>query len=213
MRKIAIITIVVLGFNIAQVSAQGIKDFINERLSFGLKLEGNGTTFLLSDMPETKSEVSFGGAFGGFLKIDLSEHFAIQEDILCSYFSSYFEQNGIKDTYEYFGMEVPIYLMGQRKTMSGGRFYCGVGPYFGMGFLAKLKEKDINLYKKYNGSDPFIKRMTFGGAVQVGYELVNGLQVNASYKIGTNILDAQKGVSSMLPSTVSLGIGYRFLCF
>ena len=210
MKKIAIITIVVLGFNITNVNSQGIKDFINERLSFGLKLEGNGTNFLLSDMPTVKSEMGFGGTFGGFIKIDLFEHFAIQEDILYSYFSSEFKQNSIADTYEYFGMEVPIYFMGQWKTASGRRFYVGVGPYFGMGFTAKLKDKDIDLYKKYDGNNPFMKRMTFGGAAQIGYEFKSGLQMNASYKIGTNMLDANKDASSMLPSTVSAGIGYCF---
>ena len=209
MKKIAIITIIVFGFSITKINAQSVKTFIQERLSFGLKLEGNGTNFLLSDMPTTKSEMGFGGTFGGFLKIKLSEHFAIQEDILYSYFSSDFKQNSVVDTYEYLGMEVPVYFMGQWETASCGRFYVGVGPYFGMGFTAKLKDKDIDLYKKYDGA-PFMKRMTYGGAAQIGYEFKSGLQINTSYKIGTNILDANKDASSMLPSTISVGIGYCF---
>jgi len=210
MKKIAIITIIVLGISITKVNAQSVKTFLQERLSYGLKLEGNGTNFLLSDMPTVKSEIGFGGTFGGFLKINLSEHFAIQEDILYSYFSSELKQNGVTDTYEYFGMEVPIYFMGQWETASCGHFYVGVGPYFGMGFAAKLKDKDIDLYKKYDGNAPFMKRMTYGGAAQIGYEFKSGLQINTSYKIGTNMLDANKDASSMLPSTVSAGIGYRF---
>ena len=199
-----------MGLGVASISAQGLKHFLEERLSGGLKLEGSGTNFLLSDMPNTKSELGFGGTFGGFIKIDLSENFAIQEDILLSYSSSKLKQNNIEDTYEYLGMEVPIYFMGQWKTVFGGRFYGGVGPYFGMGLQAKLKDSDIDLYKKQNGNDPFFKRINLGGAAQIGYELPSGLQFNAGYKIGANALDAGKDDSKMLPQTINLGIGYRF---
>ena len=210
MKKIILSVVLIIGLGVVNTNAQGLKSFLNERFSGGLKLEGNGTNFLLSDMSNTKSEVGFGGAFGGFIKIDLSENFAIQEDILFSYFSSKLKQNEVEDTYEYFGVEVPIYFMGQWKTASGGRFYGGVGPYFGLGFQAKLKDSDINLYKKYEGNDPFLKRINFGGAAQIGYELPNGLQFNASYRIGANALDRGKDDSKMLPQTISLGLGYRF---
>jgi hypothetical protein len=210
MKKIILSVALIISLGVANTSAQGLKNFLEERFSGGLKLEGNGTNFLLSDMSDTKSEIGFGGTFGGFIKIDLSENFAIQEDILFSYSSSKLKQNRVEDTYEYFGMEVPIYFMGQWKTASGGRFYGGVGPYFGVGFQAKLKDSDIDLYKKQDGNDPFLKRINFGGAAQMGYELSNGLQFNASYRIGANTLDAGKDDSKMLPQTISLGLGYKF---
>ena len=210
MKKIILSVALIMGLGVANMSAQGLKSFLDERFSGGLKLEGNGTNFLLSDIPGTKSEIGFGGTLGGFIKIDLSKNFAIQEDILFSYSSSKLKQNGIEDTYEYLGIEVPIYFMGQWKMASGGRFYGGVGPSFGMGLQAKLKDSDIDLYKKLDGNDPFLKRVNFGGAAQIGYELSNGLQFNASYKIGANALDAGKDDSKMLPQTISLGLGYRF---
>jgi len=209
-RKVLVLAVILVGFCAAQVNAQGLGNFLKERLTGGLKIEGNGTSFILSDMPGAKSEMGFGGTFGGFVKLDLSKNFAIQEDFLFSYSSSKLKQNGVEDTYEYFGMEVPIYFMGQWNTASGGRFYAGVGPYFGIGFQAKLKDSDTDLYKKYDGNDPFMKRLTFGGAAQIGYELSNGLQFNASYRIGANALDAGKDDSKMMPQTVSLGVGYRF---
>ena len=210
MKKIILLVALVMGLGVVNVSAQGLKSFLDERFSGGLKLEGNGTNFLLSDMSNTKSEMGFGGTFGGFIKIDLSKNFAIQEDILFSYSSSKLKQNGEEDTYEYFGVEVPIYFMGQWKTTSGGRFYGGVGPYLGIGFQAKLKESDVDFYKKYDGNDPFLKRFNFGGATQMGYELPNGLQFNISYKIGVNALDSGKDDSKVLPQTISLGLGYKF---
>ena len=210
MKKIILSAALVMGLGVVNMNAQGLKSFLDEKFSGGLKLESNGTNFLLSDMPDAKSELGFGGTFGGFIKIDLSENFAIQEDILFSYSSSKLKQNRIEDTYEYFGIEVPIYFMGQWKTASGGRFYGGAGPYFGIGIQAKLKDSDIDLYKKQDGNEPFLKRVNFGAATQVGYELPNGLLFNASYKIGLNALDAGKDDSKMLPQTVSLGLGYRF---
>lgn len=209
-KKVLVLTVVVMSFCATQVNAQGLGNFLRERLTGGLKLEGNGTNFQLSDMPNAKSKIGFGGTFGGFVKIDLAKNFAIQEDILFSYSSSKFTQNGVEDTFEYFGVEVPIYFMGQWTIPLGGRLYAGIGPYFGIGFQAKLKDADIDLYKKYDGNDPFMKRINFGGAALIGYELPNGLQFNASYKIGVNALDAGKDDSKMMPQMVSLGVGYRF---
>jgi len=208
--RILVLAVVIMGVCNIQTNAQGLGNFLKERVTGGLKLEGSGTNFILSDMPGVKSEMGFGGTFGGFIKIDLAKNFAIQEDILFSYSSSKLTQNGVEDTYESFGVEVPIYFMGQWNTATGGRFYAGVGPYFGMGFSAKLKDSDIDLYKKYDGNDPFMKRMTFGGAAQIGYEFSNGLQINASYRIAANALDAGKDDSKMMPQAASIGIGYRF---
>ncbi|WP_300704490.1 outer membrane beta-barrel protein [Bacteroides sp.] len=103
-----------------------------------------------------------------------------------------------------------MYAMGQWNTSTGGRFYAGVGPYFGMGLSAKMKDSDIDLYKKVNGETP-MSRMVVGGAAQIGYEFNFGLQINATYKLGiTNSLDSMKDDAKMNSQTVSLGIGYRF---
>ena len=100
--------------------------------------------------------------------------------------------------------------MGQWNISFGGRIYGGVGPYFGYGFSAKLKDSDIDLYKKKDGETP-MKRMTTGVAAQIGYEFPCRLQINASYKMGmTNSLDAGSSNSKMRPYSASLGIGYRF---
>lgn len=205
MKKIVLIFTIVM-VAIASANAQG---FLS-KLKLGIKAEGNYSGFILSDMDNVKSTMGVGGSVGTFIKLNLTKHFAIQEDIMFTYASSELKQDGIKDTYQYFGAEVPIYLMGQWGTLSGGRIYGGVGPYFGMGFSAKLKDSDINLYKKVDGETP-MKRMTAGAAAQIGYEFFFGLQINASYKIGfTNALDAGSNDSKMLPHAASLGIGYRF---
>lgn len=212
MKKVVITVVCALVVGFTQVNAQssGFVGGLMDKLSFGVKAEGNMSNFILSDMSDIKSKMGIGGNIGGFIKFDISKNFAIHEDILFSYYSSEIEQNGSKDTYEAFGIEVPIYAMGQWNTFTGGRFYAGVGPYFGMGLSAKMKDSDINLYKKVNGETP-MNRLVVGGAAQIGYEFSFGLQINATYKLGiTNSLDSMKDDAKMNSQTVSLGIGYRF---
>jgi len=192
------------------INAQNLVTKLKEKLTLGIKTEANYSNFILKDMPNTQSDMAVGANVGTFIKFNISQNFAIQEDIMFTYASSDFTQNGAKDTYQYFGAEVPIYLMGQWNTRSGGRFYGGVGAYFGLGFSAKFKDNDLDLYKKYDGNKPFMKRFSNGLAAQLGYEFSNKIQINASYKLGFNILDAEKNNSKMLPQSVSLGIGYSF---
>jgi len=208
--KKTVLTFTIIMVGIVSVNAQGLMSLIKSKVSIGVKGEGNYSGFILSDMDNTKSTMGVGGSGGVFIKFNISKNFAIQEDILFSYQTSKLEQDGVEDTYEYIGAEVPIYLMGQWGTLSGGRIYGGVGPYFGYGFSAKMKDGNVNLYKKIDGETP-MKRMTAGAAAQLGYEFPFGLQINASYKIGfTNALDAGSSDSKMLPHSASLGIGYRF---
>lgn len=208
MKKSAVIVaLFFMGF--ISVNAQGLMGYLKSHLELGVKGETNYSGFLLKDMDGVKSEMGIGGNVGTFIKLNISEHFAIQEDILFSYQSSKIKQNGSEDTYQYFGTEVPIYLMGQW-NVSGGRFYAGAYPYFSLGLSAKMKDADIDLYKKADDERP-MKRLSNGLAAQIGYEFSNKIQLNASYKIGLgNTLDADEDLYKMVPHSVSLGIGYRF---
>ena len=73
-RKVLVLVVVAIGFCTTQANAQGLGNFLKKRLTGGLKLEGSGTSFMLSDMPGTKSEMGFGGTFGGFVKLNLSKN-------------------------------------------------------------------------------------------------------------------------------------------
>lgn len=207
MKKIVMVITGLLIVGLTQVNAQSS---IFDKLSFGVKAEGNASNFILSDLDNTKMKIGVGGSVGGFIKFDISKNFAIQEDILFSYLTSEWEQEGVKDTYQSLAVEVPIYAMGQWSLPSGGRIYAGIGPYFAMSVKAKLKDSDLDLYKKIDGETPFT-RMTAGGAALIGYEFNFGLQVNASYRLGLiNSLDSKKDDAKMNSQVVSFGIGYRF---
>lgn len=207
MKKIVMVITGLLIVGLTQVNAQSS---IFNKLSFGVKAEGNASNFILSDMDNTKTKIGAGGSIGGFIKFDISKNFAIQEDIMFSYLTSEWEQNGVKDTYESLAVEVPIYAMGQWSLPTGGRIYAGIGPYFAMGVKAKLKDSDVDLYEEIDGETPFT-RINAGGAALIGYEFNFGLQINASYRLGLiNSLDSKKDDAKMNSQVVSLGIGYRF---
>ena len=198
----------VLGIGATQLHAQ-------TTISGGVKAEANLSNFILDDMPNTKSNMGFGASLGGFMKVGFSEHFALQPELLFHFKSSEMENkiSGAKTDYQYWGMEIPVYAVGQI-NLGNGKGYLGVGPYVGLGFDARHKASgapDLELYKEYAGQDSAMQRWDFGGGAMLGYEFANGIQINAGYKIGfIDALNAGKDNATMLNQTVSLGLGYRF---
>lgn len=198
MKKVVLGIMVILGIGTTQVNAQNI--------SFGAKAEANMSNYLLSDMGGNSSKMKVGATLGGFAKFDITQNFAIQPELLLHYQNSEWKEDGKKRDLEYWGMEIPVYAMGQWYTANDNRFYVAAGPYIGMGFNAKLKDPDFKLYK-----NDVMRRFDMGVGAQVGYEFANGIQINASYKIGfIDSLDEMKDDATMLPQRISLGVAYRF---
>lgn len=197
MKKIVLGVLLLIGMGTSQINAQLI--------SGGVKAEANMSNFLLSDMKGMSSKMGVGVSVGGYAKIDVIRNFALQPEMLFHFQNSKMEQkNGKKRSFEYWGIEIPVYGVGQWYTSSGDRFYVGLGPYVGYGFNAKFDKPKQKLYK-----DDTLKHWDFGFKVMVGYEFTNKIQVNAGYKIGIiNAID--KGDGKMLPEVISLGVGYRF---
>ena len=199
MKKAVVGFMLILGMGTAtQVSAQ--------KITAGVKAEGNVSNFILSDMSGSKSNMGFGATVGGFAKFDITRGFAIQPELLVHYQNSEWKEAGVKRDYEYWGVEIPVYAMGQWYTPSNNRFYAGVGPYVGVGLDARFKNPTEKAYK-----EDILQPWDFGFGAQLGYEFTNGIQINASYKIGiVDALDKGKDDATMLPQRISLGIGYRF---
>ncbi|MDR0363843.1 MAG: PorT family protein [Bacteroidales bacterium] len=198
MKKVILSLALIIGVGATQINAQSITG--------GIKADANLSNFIVSDMPLTESEMKFGATLGGFLKFDIVKNFAIQPELLFHFQTSTIKTVFIKQDYQYWGMEIPIYAMGQWYTRADHRFYVGVGPYVGFGFDAKYKDPEMKLYK-----NDIHQPWDFGFGAQLGFEFANGLQFNAGYKIGIiDALDIGKAHATMLPQKVSLGIGYRF---
>lgn len=178
-------------------------------ISYGVKAEANMSNFLLSDLDNQSSTMKLGPTLGGFMNIGLHENFSIQPEVMFFYRNSKMETGTAEDDFRQWGMQVPVYFLGQTYTNSG-KFYAGVGPYLGLGFDARYKDADINLYKKVN-DEADMNRWDFGLGALVGYEFQNGIQINAGYQLGlVDQLDALKDDASKRTQTVSLGVGYRF---
>ena len=203
MKKLMIAVSLILGIGLTQVSAQNV--------SFGIKADANVSNFILSDLEPMKSKLGFGASLGGFRKIDLSQNFAIQPELLLHFKSSTSEIGHSEDDFRYWGAEIPVYALGQWNCGTG-RMYAGVGPYAAVGFSAKYDDSDFDLYEKIGTTDEAtLRRFDFGFGATFGYEFGNGIQINAGYKIGVlNAMDAGRDNASMFPQTVSLGLGYRF---
>ncbi len=203
MKKIVLTVAVVLGLGLTQVNAQVI--------SGGIKANANMSNFLLSDMGSTESNMKVGASLGGFMKMEFSENFALQPELLFHYKSSEMKLGSNKTDYEYWGAEIPIYAVGQM-AMGNGKGFIGVGPYVGFGIDAKYKTGDMDLYEKDKVTDKaYLNRWDFGVGVMLGYEFNNGFLVNAGYQMGLiDNLDANKDNATMRNQTISLGVGYKF---
>lgn len=178
-------------------------------VKFGLKVEGNFSSFVLKDLDKQASTMKIGPNLGGFMNIELHKNFAIQPELSFFYRQSDMKVEGVKDEFQQWGMQIPIYFLGQAYTNSG-KFYGGVAPYLGLGFDARYKDADIDLYKKVKNERP-MNRWDFGLGALIGYEFNNGIQINAGYQIGLiDQLDALKDEATMLNQAITVGIGFRF---
>lgn len=176
---------------------------------YGVKADANMSNFLLTDLDNQSSTMKLGPALGGFMNIGVHQNFSIQPEVMFFYRNSKMETGNVEDDFRQWGIQVPVYFLGQTHT-GNGKFYGGVGPYLGFGFDARYKDADKDLYKEVNDKTD-MNRWDFGLGALVGYEFNNGVQINAGYQIGLlDQLDALKDDATMRAQTVSLGIGYRF---
>lgn len=202
MKKIILSLALIIGLGVMNTNAQ-----VDKKISFGVKTDANLSSHFLSDLDAYKSKLGFGVSLGGFAKFDFHENFAIQPELLVHYKTSKMEtkQGGDEADFEYWGLEIPVYAVGQMNLWNG-RGYVGIGPYVGLGLNAEME--DVDQYDKVLGKTP-MQRFDFGAGAMVGYEFKFGLQINAGYKVGfINALDDLDG--KMLNQTISLGLAYRF---
>ena len=208
MKKIVLSVALAIGLGVANISAQTV--------SGGIKAESNTSGFILNDMDNMKSKLGFGATIGGFGTIEFNKNFAFRQEMLLHYKNSVMEEKttGIEMDYQYFGVEIPMYAIGQLE-MGSGKGFVGIGPYVGFGIDARYKTNgadDIKLYDKIgNTNKSNMQRMDIGAGLLLGYEFSNKLQINAGYKVGfLDALDSGKKNATMLNHTINLGLAYTF---
>lgn len=213
--KLAVIILAFLSCYLEMKAQNEIQEQnIGGKATWGIKLETNMSNFFISGTSVLDSGMRPGFSGGAFLNVELSGNFSLQGELMYHYKTSVFNRENIKGRFLYWGMDLPVYAMYQIKMAKESRFYTGIGLYGDFGFSSKLKRgtKTIDLYEKGQISEiSAMKDTNVGLGVIIGYEFTSGLQINAGYKIGIkNILDSNSNTISLRPSTVSLGIGYRF---
>ena len=202
MKRIFLSAVLLIGLGVAQMSAQNVTG--------GLKVEANTSNFILSDMDGIKSKLGIGVTVGGVGTIEFNDKFAFRPELLLHLKNSVMknEAYGAEMDFQYFGVEIPLYAVGQFDVFNGKGFV-GLGPYVGFGIDARYKASGTDDIKLYD--DSAMQRWDFGAGILLGYEFSNNLQINAGYKIGfINALDAGKDNASMLNQTISLGLAFRF---
>jgi hypothetical protein len=183
------------------------------KASLGIKANVGPSNFVIRDMPDCRNNMDFSMLAGGFLKLE-SRGFALQYELLIRYRSSVMEDTVLqtKTNYQYWGLELPIYIMGQIHTKAG-KIFIGAGPYVGFGIDAKQDPGNVNLYRKDNTTGKAVMhRWDFGLGTMLGFEFNNGISLNAGcYQGGLiNVLSAEKRNRSMKHQAVNFGIGYKF---
>lgn len=170
----------------------------------GVKVAANMSNYHLKDLSGYDSKFGIGASIGSFVNIAFNEFFAVQPELGIHFMNSEFKGHDYKNDMRYWGMDIPVYAVGQIPFSNGGKVYLGAGPYFGVGFSLKNTTHDINLYKEDQ-----MKRFDFGGALMFGYEFWFGLQINLGYKTGfLNLTD--KALGKMRPHALSLGAAWAF---
>lgn len=219
-----------------------LEDFNTERLldsldqerlpklvSGGLLGGANISNFIITRNHEPMSSyMRIGGEIGGFLDFSVTQHFAIQPQVLLTAHQNYFAATDTTNTLWSFGIEIPIHFLGRFGNMEKGYIQFGGGIFTHFTFASNVKDK----YKNWDdptliqpSSDPNdysdlyrLHDNHFGVCAMVGYEFPFGMQINVSYKVSvsdiTSFYQQKKGkpVADALiyPQSLSLTLGYRW---
>ena len=191
---------------LALVIGLGATQAFAQKTTLGLKLEANTSNFISSGVGNVDSKMGVGANLGGFVNIGICDWFAIQPELMFTLQNSKFKTGGVESKIREFGVDIPVYAMFQLPSKDGGKAYIEIGPDFKLGFSAKDRTSNVNLYK---GDNHMLQRGDVGVAAIIGYEFSNRMQINASYKYGL-LNQMSSGTGTLKNQSISLGLGYRF---
>lgn len=208
MKKILLLTTVFLLTGVLSQLFGQEKQTSVIKTTWGVKAESNLSNFYISGVPDAKSKMNVGFGVGAYVNVDFNNYFGLRGGLMFNNKNSQCEYENNRLGYQSWGVEVPIYAVVKWDMKDKSRLYMGLGPYTEFGFSAKMKEngQSIDLYK-----DAAVKESHNGFGVIAGYEFTSGIHISAGYKVSvTNLVDANSNTITLLPASISLGIGYRF---
>ena len=206
-------------------------------VSGGLFGGGNVSNFIITRAHRPmSSHMRIGAEIGGFMDFTITQHFAIQPQIILTAHQNYFAQGDTTNHLWSFGIEIPVFFLGRFGNMQKGYIQFGGGVFTHFTYLSNVQGRYQNVDRSSVEITPLPQRVVaeedeydyshlyalhdnhFGACVMVGYEFSFGMQINATYKISLSDIAgfyrAMKGqpVADALiyPQSVSLNIGYRW---
>ena len=177
-------------------------------------LFGPGVTY------STSTSMSIGLKVGVVADLGISEHFSVQPGI-------FYSMKGGKTTYDINAfiislsaeqttklnyIDIPVMAL-YKFDVGPGKLFAGIGPNVGIGIGGQIKTSVLGIDSTSDvefGSDSGqIKRIDFGGNVNVGYELPMGLYLRLSYNMGFANL-SNVPVETYKNMGFGVSVGYMF---
>lgn len=194
-----------------------------KKVTGGVLLGGNFSNYIMhQEQQYASSHMMAGFDMGGFLHFQVTQHFAIQGELLFTTAQNLFQNDPNYSQYGYklwsLGFNIPVYFMGQFGNMQKGYLRFGAGPYTHNVFASNLgrqeliseetdQKKYVSLFENHSGLQAIL-----------GYEFPLGILINFTYGISLSDVatfyatheQASLDKVSMYPQKLALMVGYRF---
>jgi hypothetical protein len=202
-------------FSLALIA--GIVMSVNAQVRFGVNAGVSLGTFKSEEDGESMTTDSrLGVVIGATAEIPISESFRFRPGLQ-------FVQRGGQEKEEFGGFEfktsiilnyldVPLDFI-YKASAGNGKFFFGAGPSLGFGLSGKYKEEeDGDEYEEdinFGDGEEEIKPFHLGGNILAGYELGNGVYIQANYNLGLSNLSNLEGVKGKA-NYFGIRLGYNF---
>lgn len=178
----------------------------SQKNSFGIKAGITSNSLSIKVDDENVEGQKTGFYVGGVGHFQLSEHFAVQPNLLVAM------KGGALPGVEFttWNIEVPVNLL---YTHAG--FFIGAGPNLAYGLDGRAKgenlepDGEVDIYSKAE-TDLLFNLFEIGTNVLMGYTFPNGLTLSANYAQGFNNLYKGDDDYKIHSKMVGFAVGYQF---
>jgi hypothetical protein len=188
------------------------------QVGFGIEAGFNVSDYTLKTNDNTKpTDPKLGGRLGIISDIGITDNFYFQPGL-------HYVTNGYKafitNGYEQFilnTVELPLNIQYKFGALGNNRLYVGIGPYFAWNkdgyyrvFVNKFVDSRSDL-RIGNGATDVLRSFDFGGGVNGGYQITEGLYVRVRAQMGfVDLLPGNNANTSARSVGYSISGGYIF---
>lgn len=182
-----------------------------QKARFGIQAGPTVSNMVIKfDNVKLNTDLKLGFTAGFLADIPLNDHFHFQPAVNFVQKGSLNHEDYHKSQATLNYIELPFNFIYRTQSVKG--FFAGIGPSLGIGLSGQTKDEieTETIHFGNNEVEDDLKRMDFGGNIQIGYMFGNGIQVGINYNktfsnlfIGENADDA-----SLKNNYYSLRVGY-----